>query len=106
MAFYDYEAKYQRNDTQYGIPCGLSSEAEQQLQTLAVRAFNAVGATGWGRIDAMQDEQGNFWLLEVNTVPGMTDHSLVPMAAKAAGHSFGGLCQLILQQTLPTPDAG
>lgn len=106
VAFYDYEAKYQRNDTQYGIPCGLSSEAEQQLQTLAVRAFNAVGATGWGRIDAMQDEQGNFWLLEVNTVPGMTDHSLVPMAAKAAGHSFGELCQLILQQTLPTPDAG
>lgn len=106
VAFYDYEAKYQRNDTQYGIPCGLSGEAEQQLQTLAVRAFNAVGATGWGRIDAMQDEQGNFWLLEVNTVPGMTDHSLVPMAAKAAGHSFGELCQLILQQTLPTPDAG
>lgn len=105
-AFYDYEAKYQRNDTQYGIPCGLSNEAEQQLQALALRAFNAVGATGWGRIDAMQDEQGNFWLLEVNTVPGMTDHSLVPMAAKAAGHSFGELCQLILQQTLPTPDAG
>lgn len=100
VAFYDYEAKYQRNDTQYGIPSGLSPEAEQQLQSLALRAFHAVGATGWGRIDAMQDEQGNFWLLEVNTVPGMTDHSLVPMAAKAAGHGFAELCQLILQQTL------
>lgn len=104
-AFYDYEAKYQRNDTQYGIPCGLSNEAEQQLQALALRAFNAVGATGWGRIDAMQDEQGNFWLLEVNTVPGMTDHSLVPMAAKAVGHSFAELCQLILQQTLSPAQA-
>lgn len=100
-AFYNYEAKYQRNDTTYGIPCGLSMQEEQQLQALALRAFEAVGATGWGRIDAMQDEQGNFWLLEVNTVPGMTDHSLVPMAAKAVGHSFGQLCQLILQQTLP-----
>ncbi len=100
-AFYDYEAKYQRNDTTYGIPCGLSMQEEQQLQALALRAFESVGATGWGRIDAMQDEQGNFWLLEVNTVPGMTDHSLVPMAAKAVGHSFGQLCQLILQQTLP-----
>lgn len=99
-AFYDYEAKYQRNDTQYGIPCGLSVEQEQQLQALAVRAFNAVGAAGWGRIDAMQDEQGNFWLLEINTVPGMTDHSLVPMAAKAVGHDFAQLCELILQQTL------
>ncbi|RYD89261.1 MAG: hypothetical protein EOP50_17800, partial [Sphingobacteriales bacterium] len=78
----------------------LSSEQEQQLQALALQAFNAVTATGWGRIDAMQDEQGNFWLLEVNTVPGMTDHSLVPMAARAVGHSFGQLCHLILQQTL------
>ncbi len=99
-AFYDYEAKYQRNDTEYGIPSGLSAEDEQKLQDIALRAFDAVGAVGWGRIDAMQDEQGNFWLLEVNTVPGMTDHSLVPMAAKAVGHSFPQLCQLILQQTL------
>lgn len=104
-AFYDYEAKYQRNDTEYGIPCGLTDTAEQQLQTLALQAFHAVGATGWGRIDAMQDEQGNFWLLEVNTVPGMTDHSLVPMAAKAVGISFAELCQLILQQTLLPADA-
>ena len=64
VAFYDYEAKYQRNDVQYGIPCGLSAVEEQQLQALALRAFQAVGASGWGRIDAMQDEKGNFWLLE------------------------------------------
>ena len=97
--FYDFEAKYNANDTQYLCPCGLSDEDEQALQALAVRAFNMVGATGWGRIDAMRDEQGNFWLLEVNTVPGMTDHSLVPMAAKAAGLSFEQLVLTILAQT-------
>ena len=100
VAFYDYEAKYLRNDTTYGIPSGLSVAEEAELQQLAVRAFNAVGATGWGRIDAMQDEQGRFWLLEVNTVPGMTDHSLVPMAAAATGLSFPQLCLSILSQTL------
>jgi len=99
-AFYDYQAKYLRNDTTYGIPCGLSAEEEATLQGLALRAFNAVGATGWGRIDAMQDQDGNFWLLEVNTVPGMTDHSLVPMAAAATGLSFPALCLTILSQTL------
>ena len=65
-----------------------------------LRAFQAVGAEGWGRIDAMQDEQGNFWLLEVNTVPGMTSHSLVPKAAQAVGYSFDQLCVAILEQTL------
>lgn len=100
-AFYDYQAKYLRNDTTYGIPSGLSADEETALQQLALRAFNAVGATGWGRIDAMQDEQGRFWLLEVNTVPGMTDHSLVPMAAAATGLSFPQLCLSILSQTLP-----
>ncbi|MBP8012943.1 MAG: D-alanine--D-alanine ligase [Acinetobacter sp.] len=100
VAFYDYEAKYQRNDVQYGIPCGLSAVEEQQLQALALRAFQAVGASGWGRIDAMQDEKGNFWLLEVNTVPGMTSHSLVPKAANAVGYSFDELCVAILAQTL------
>ena len=99
-AFYDYEAKYQRNDVQYGIPCGLSEAEEQQLKALSLRAFQAVGASGWGRIDAMQDEQGNFWLLEVNTVPGMTSHSLVPKAAAAVGYSFDELCVAILEQTL------
>ena len=100
VAFYDYEAKYNRNDTTYGIPCGLSEDEEKELQALALRAFQAVGASGWGRIDAMQDENGKFWLLEVNTVPGMTDHSLVPKAAQAIGHSFEQLCLIILEQTL------
>ena len=100
VAFYDYEAKYNRNDVQYGIPCGLSEDDEKRLQALSLRAFQAVGASGWGRIDAMQDEHGNFWLLEVNTVPGMTSHSLVPKAAKAVGYSFDELCVAILEQTL------
>ncbi len=98
--FYDFEAKYQAHDTQYLCPCGLPAEKEAELQALALQAFAAVGATGWGRIDAMMDEDGRFWLLEVNTVPGMTDHSLVPMAAKAAGLSFSDLVLAILAQTL------
>ena len=98
--FYDFDAKYKADDTQYLCPCGLSESDEQRLQTLALSAFEAVGASGWGRIDAMQDEQGNFWLLEVNTVPGMTDHSLVPMAARAAGLDFQALVVTILAQTL------
>lgn len=100
VAFYDYEAKYNRNDVQYGIPCGLSEIEEKELQALALRAFQAVGASGWGRIDAMQDQDGKFWLLEVNTVPGMTSHSLVPKAAAAVGYSFEALCVAILEQTL------
>lgn len=100
VAFYDYEAKYNRNDVEYGIPCGLSESEEKNLQELCLRAFQAVGANGWGRIDAMLDEQGHFWLLEVNTVPGMTSHSLVPKAAKAVGYSFDELCVAILAQTL------
>ncbi len=98
--FYDFEAKYQRNDTQYLIPCGLTAEQEKHLQALALEAFNDVGASGWGRVDAMMDEAGRFWLLEINTVPGMTDHSLVPMAAKAAGLDFTALVLTILRQTL------
>ncbi len=98
--FYDFEAKYEANDTQYLCPCGLPPEKEKELQALALQAFALVGASGWGRIDAMMDEQGRFWLLEVNTVPGMTDHSLVPMAAKAAGLSFTDLVLTILAQTL------
>ena len=88
------------NDVECGIPSGLSDTDEKQLQDLCLRAFQAVGASGWGRIDAMQDEQGNFWLLEVNTVPGMTSHSLVPKAANAVGYSFDALCIAILEQTL------
>lgn len=98
--FYDFEAKYQAHDTQYLCPCGLPEEKEKELQALALRAFDAVAASGWGRVDAMMDEQGKFWLLEVNTVPGMTDHSLVPMAARAAGLSFTDLVLQILAQTL------
>lgn len=100
VAFYDFDAKYKRNDTQYGIPCGLSPEDERHLQDLALTAFNAVGAKGWGRVDAMRDENGNFYLLEVNTVPGMTDHSLVPKASFAVGYTFDSLCLTILEQTL------
>lgn len=100
VAFYDYDAKYLRNDVQYGVPSGLSAEDESELQALSLRAFQAVGASGWGRIDAMQDHDGKFWLLEVNTVPGMTSHSLVPKAAGAIGYSFESLCLAILEQTL------
>ncbi len=100
QAFYDYEAKYIRNDTQYLLPSGLGAEEEKQLQALALKAFDFVGCRGWGRVDVMRDGQGRFWLLEVNTVPGMTDHSLVPMAAKAAGIDFDSLVVQILEQTL------
>ena len=98
--FYDYDAKYLSNDTQYRVPCGLAPEDEVRLQQLSVDAFRAVGGKTWGRVDIMQDAKGNFWLLEVNTVPGMTDHSLVPMAAKAAGFSFEELVVRILDDTL------
>ena len=96
-AFYDFAAKYEANNTVYCCPCGLSEDKEAQLQQLAVHAFNSVGAHGWGRVDFMADEAGNFYLLEVNTVPGMTDHSLVPMAAKAAGLSFDELVWRVLE---------
>lgn len=95
--FYDFDAKYQANDTQYHCPCGLDANQEQELKELAIRAFNAVGCSGWGRVDFMADQQGQFYLLEVNTVPGMTGHSLVPMAAKAAGISFEQLVWTILE---------
>lgn len=99
-AFYDYEAKYLSNDTQYQIPCGLAENKEAELRNLTERACQTLGVTGWGRADVMQDAQGNFWLLEVNTVPGMTDHSLVPMAARAAGLDFTALVLSILASTL------
>jgi len=93
--FYDFEAKYQSSTTEYLIPSGLSEAAELQLQQLSLQAFKAVGCKGWGRVDAMMDHEGAFWLLEVNTVPGMTGHSLVPMAAKAKGYSFEQLVEAI-----------
>lgn len=94
--FYDYDAKYVANDTQYRIPCGLDAAKEQELKDLSARACEAVGVQGWARVDVMQDSEGAFWLLEVNTVPGMTDHSLVPMAARAAGLDFQQLVLAIL----------
>lgn len=95
-AFYDYEAKYLDHQTKYHCPCGLKKSLEKQLGVLAKQAFEAVGAQGWGRIDLMLDEKGKPWLIEANTVPGMTDHSLVPMAAKQAGIGFDELCLQIL----------
>ncbi len=94
--FYDFVAKYEANDTRYICPCGLEASQEQALQQLCQAAFLAAGASGWGRVDFMIDAQGQAWLLEVNTVPGMTDHSLVPMAAKAIGLSFDDLVLKIL----------
>ena len=98
--FYDYDAKYISNDTRYICPCGLSAEQEQKLQRLAVKTFESLGCVGWGRVDFMADAESNFYALEVNTVPGMTDHSLVPMAAKQAGMQFDELVISILSQTL------
>jgi D-alanine-D-alanine ligase len=94
--FYDYDAKYDADDTQYVCPCGLPGERESALAELAKKAFNAVNASAWGRVDFMVDEKNQPWLIEVNTVPGMTSHSLVPMAAKQAGLSFDDLVLQIL----------
>ncbi len=99
-AFYDYDAKYRADNTRYHCPCGLPAAAEQGLQQLALDAFDAVGASGWGRVDLMVDDAGRAYLLEVNTVPGMTDHSLVPMAARAAGIDFEALVIRILETSL------
>ena len=98
--FYDFEAKYIRNDTQYHCPSGLSGEQEVACQKLALEAFRLVGCRDWGRVDFMLDQTGHPYLLEVNTSPGMTDHSLVPMAARAAGKDFDALCLEILELTL------
>jgi D-alanine-D-alanine ligase len=98
--FYDYQAKYFSDETQYFCPAGLSEEREAELRELSMSAFQTLGCSGWGRVDVMVDNQGRFQLLEVNTVPGMTDHSLVPMAAQAAGLSFQQLVQAILQEAV------
>jgi D-alanine-D-alanine ligase len=92
--FYDYEAKYLRDDTRYLCPCGLNAEQEGEMQHLAQLAFALIGGQGWGRVDFLRGEDGKAYLLEVNTSPGMTDHSLVPMAARQAGINFE---QLVLQ---------
>ncbi|NDL01087.1 D-alanine--D-alanine ligase [Photorhabdus bodei] len=95
--FYDYDAKYWSEETQYFCPSGLSDEKEQQLTELALKAYQSVGCGGWGRVDVMMDTDGDFYLLEVNTSPGMTSHSLVPMAARQAGLSFSQLVVKILE---------
>lgn len=101
--FYDYTAKYFADDTRYHCPCGLNEAREAALAQLARRAFETAGCYGWGRVDLLCDRAGNPWLIEINTVPGMTDHSLVPMAAKAAGIGFPELVWRILEGTLDRP---
>ena len=94
---YDYQNKYFTDDTKYICPCGLDAAKEEALKALALKAFMLTGCSGWGRIDLMLDAKGNPWLLEVNTSPGMTGHSLVPMAARAVGVSYEDLCVKILE---------
>ena len=94
---YDYKNKYFTDDTKYLCPCGLPASEEEPLKSLALDSFKALGCTSWGRIDLMLDAGGAPWLLEVNTAPGMTGHSLVPMAAKAVGMSYEELCVKILE---------
>jgi D-alanine-D-alanine ligase len=96
--FYDYEAKYLRNDTEYRIPSGLGDEREAEMRDLALRAFAVLGGRGWGRMDLMLDADGRIFCLEANTSPGMTDHSLVPMAARAAGIPFAQLVLKLLDE--------
>jgi len=95
--FYDYQAKYFADDTRYLIPCGLPADAEQAMQKAALATFAATGASGWGRVDFMMAADGVPLVLEINTVPGMTSHSLVPMAAKVVGIDFAELCWRILE---------
>lgn len=98
--FYDYEAKYKSSTTSYHCPADLSNADTAYLQMIATQAFALVGAKDWGRVDAMRDQSGEFYLLEVNTVPGMTEKSLVPMAAKDSGRDFAQLVLEILDSTL------
>ena len=95
--FYDFDAKYESNETQYHCPCDLDEGQLQEIKALSKQAFEILGGNGWGRVDLMQDDEQKFWLIEVNTTPGMTDHSLVPMAAKEHGLSFSELTVEILK---------
>ncbi len=105
-AFYDYEAKYHDDRTRYICPAGLPESTERALQALALRAFRALDGRGWGRVDFLVDTEGRPWLIEVNTVPGMTGHSLVPMAARVAGLSFEALVLRILETARRDPSGG
>ena len=98
--FYDYQAKYLDDDTRYLCPCGLPPALEAELAALALRAFDAIGASGWGRVDLLLDENGRPSLIDVNTVPGMTDHSLVPMAARQLGMDFDSLVMQVLDTSM------
>ena len=98
--FYDYQAKYFSDETAYFCPSGLSDAREVELRDLSIAAFKSLDCEGWGRVDVMVDSKGSFQLLEVNTVPGMTSHSLVPMAASAAGLSFDQLVLSILEESV------
>ena len=99
--FYDFDAKYRAGTTRYHCPCGLDENTERNLQDIVLEACAVVGVSGWARVDLMVDESGKPWLIEVNTVPGMTDHSLVPMAARAAGIEFEDLVWQILETSFP-----
>jgi len=106
-AFYDYDAKYRATDTCFHCPCGLDSATETELRSVAYQAFEAVGCQGWGRVDLLRDANGESWLIEVNSVPGMTDHSLVPMAARAAGIEFDELVwRILLTSTVSREPSG
>ena len=98
--FYDYQAKYESDDTRYYCPCGLAGELETELQKLSLKAYEILGTSGWGRVDFLMDETGKPWFLEVNTTPGMTDHSLVPQAAAEVGIEFDELVWRILETSL------
>lgn len=94
--FYDYEAKYLRDDTRYLCPCGLPEAQDAEIRRQALEAFRVIGARGWGRVDFLMDAHGNYYFLEINTAPGMTDHSLVPMAARVAGLDYPQLVLKVL----------
>jgi D-alanine-D-alanine ligase len=98
--FFDYDAKYKAADTNYLLPCGLSAEKESETRVVSLQAYRALGCKGWARADLMMDSNERLWLLEINTVPGMTSHSLVPMAARAAGMDFTALVLRILELSI------
>ncbi|MCI0749552.1 MAG: D-alanine--D-alanine ligase, partial [Nevskiales bacterium] len=104
--FYDYHAKYISDKTKYHCPSGLPKAQEKKLGELARQAFTLIGARGWGRVDFILDARKKPWLLELNTVPGMTSHSLVPMAARAAGFSFDELCWAVLETSFDSAPGG
>lgn len=97
--FFDFDAKYKDGDTEYRCPCGLTEQQENEMAELSLAAFRTLDCSGWGRVDLMRDTQGKFWVIEVNTVPGLTDHSLVPMAAAVAGIEYSKLVLEILESS-------